>query len=383
MKRKLIVGITAEGSVNLIRGQLRYFKDQGYDTYLMSPFSERSKAYCEEEGCKHLVLPIEREISLLSDFINLIRVISIFLSVKPDVINFGTPKVSLLGMIAGYLTGVKRRIYTCRGFRFEHETGFKRKVLVLMEKVTSRFAHRVICISPSVKEFGVENNIFSKSKAIVINKGSSNGLDLELFNRNSIDEQSKKDLKRTLGLENKFVFGFVGRVVDRKGISELYEAFTKLYENNSNIALVIVGPVEKDQLKNRELKDKLDLHEAIFMLGKKNQNEVPLYLSIQDAFVLPAWWEGFGNVLIQAAAMGIPVISTYGTGTRDAVNENYNGLLVPIKDSLRLKDAMEKLTLDNTLAKQLGENGISWSKNFKREVIWEGMEDLYKSFDEL
>jgi len=66
-KKKLIIGITAEGSVNLLLGQLDYFKSLGYKTYLLGPLSERSAAFCKKEGCEHLVIDIEREISPLKD----------------------------------------------------------------------------------------------------------------------------------------------------------------------------------------------------------------------------------------------------------------------------------------------------------------------------
>src|SRR5690554_5912652 len=166
--KKLVIGITAEGSVNLLLGQLEYFKSLGYKTYLLGPYSERSAAYCENEGCEHLIINIEREISPIKDLKTLWSIIKIFRKVKPDIINLGTPKVSLLGMIAGYIVGVEKRIYTCRGFRLEHEKGVKRKILVSMEKVTSFLAHKVICISPSLMTYSLDKKIFDPTKTTVI-----------------------------------------------------------------------------------------------------------------------------------------------------------------------------------------------------------------------
>ena len=107
-------------------------------------------------------------------------------------------------------------------------------------------------------------------------------------------------------------------------------------------------------------------------------DEVPLFLSVMDVFVLPAWWEGFGNVVVQAAAMGIAVISTFGTGTRDAVSDGYNGILVPVKDIASLTDAMAALYLDSERRLLLGNNGIEWAKNFENEIIWKGMLEIYR-----
>lgn len=378
--KKLIIGITAEGSVNLLLGQLQYFDEQGYQTYLMSPYSERSAVFCVKEKCEHLIIDIEREIAPAKDVKTLLQIIKTLKAVKPDIVNFGTPKVSLLGLMAARILGVKKRIYTCRGFRFEHEIGMKRKILIAMEQITAKCAHEVICISPSVKALGVKNGIFAENKAIVINKGSSNGVNLDLFDANNPQLILDKDkLKHKYNLQNKFVFGFVGRIVDRKGINELMTAFVKFQKKRENAVLLLVGPFEMNQIADKNLISKIDQHPNIINIGRVTQQEVPLYLSLLNVFVLPAWWEGFGNVLVQAAAMGVPTISTTGTGTCDAVSHDFNGFLVEPKSERKLYDAMEKLYLDKDLAERFGKNGLIWAQNFDRAIIWNNLDKIYKS----
>jgi len=378
-EKKLIIGITAEGSVNLLLGQLAYFKSLGYKTYLLAPLSERSAKFCLAEGCEHLIIDIEREISPLKDLKTLWKIYKIFRRIKPDIINLGTPKVSLLGMIAGTLIGVNKRIYTCRGFRFEHEQGSKKKLLIRMEKITSFLSHKIICISNSVQELGLEHGIFSANKSMVINKGSSNGVNLDLFDREKITASSLVELKNKYDLNGKFVFGFVGRIVDRKGINELYEAFCSLYLEDPNLRLLLVGPFEMGQIANKNLVQQIDVHPGIINIGRVLQHEVPSYLALIDVFVLPAWWEGFGNVLIQAASMGIPVISTDATGTKDAVSNGENGILIPIKNIEALKKAMLLMNQDHELRERMGRNGLTWSKNFNRLDIWNEMNKIYLS----
>jgi len=377
-QKKLIVGITAEGSVNLLLGQLTYFKSLGYQTYLLAPYSERSANFCKNEGCEHLVINIEREISLWKDLQTLWQIIQIFSKVKPDIVNLGTPKVSLLGMIAAFLLRVPKRIYTCRGFRFEHEVGPKRNILILMEKITSIFSHQVICISKSVQDLGIKHQIFDDKKSLVINKGSSNGVNLSLFDPKKAIVEKKNEIKLTYDLSDKFIFGFIGRIVDRKGIKELMEVFDEMYVENQNLRLLLVGPFEMAQITDKSLLDKADQHPGIINIGRVMQDEVPPYLALIDVFVLPAWWEGFGNVLIQAAAMGIPVISTDATGTKDAVDDGFNGILVPVKDKLKLKKAMLQLFVNEDLKFTMGENGKLWAQNFDREKIWNEMDKLYR-----
>ena len=375
--KKLIVGITAPGSVILLEGQLNYFKEQGYKTYLLAPSDEKVTKYCEKEGCEHLPIEIKRDISIKNDIKSLIQIYKHLKRIKPDVINFGTPKVSLLGIFAARLLGIKNRVYTCRGYRFEHEAGFKRKILKALEKFTATCAHNVICISNSVRTFGLNNNLFSKEKSLVINKGSSNGLNLERFDPLMIKPTDLNSKKQEIGINDEdFVFGFVGRLVDRKGINELYHVFDKLFLNNKQLKLVVVGPIEKEQIADDTLIEKMNSHKGIIMTGTKYN--VPLYLSLMDVFVLPAWWEGFGNVLIQAAAMGIPVISTNVTGCKDAVSDGFNGVLIEAKSESALEETMLEFYQTKELRETYGKNGIKWSRNFDSEVIWNGMNELFK-----
>lgn len=376
-KRKLVVGITSPKSIKLLEGQLGYFENNGYETFLMCPETQEVISFCKKEGCKHISIDIERNIRIFHDVKSLFEIYVKLKKIKPDIANFGTPKIGLLGMISSYILGVNKRIYTCRGFRFEHEKGLKRKILIGMERIASFCANKVISISPSVQELGLLYHIFTLKKSIVINKGSSNGFDLKRFSRESVNEEDRMNLKRELALKDSFVYGFVGRMIDRKGIKELYEAFNSLYEKNSNVKLVLVGDFEKEQITDLTLIDKIRTHPGIKLTGF--QQNVPLYMSIMDVFVLPAWWEGFGNVLVQAAAMGVPVISTKGTGSRDAVKDGFNGILVPIKDTVLLEKQMTYLFENVQERKRLGANGIVWAKNFDQKIIWKGMDELYKS----
>jgi len=210
-----------------------------------------------------------------------------------------------------------------------------------------------------------------------MNKGSSNGIDLSKFNPRLIEPADQEALKADLNLRGHFVYGFVGRLIDRKGIAELYEAFERVHRTNSHTRLLIAGPLEFEQITDKTLVQKLQEHPAVIMPGRTDN--VPLFLSLMDVFVLPAWWEGFGNVLTEAAAMGIPVISTTGTGSMDAVKDGYNGILVPVKDAEALEKVMIELLKNHTKRKVMGENGKKWAQNFKQEIIWKGMQKIYES----
>lgn len=376
--KKLIVGITAPQSIILLEGQLRYLSENGFDVYLLAENTEETRVFCEKENATLLPLTIKREINIIYDIRTLFQIIRIFQRIKPDVINLGTPKISLLGMIAAEYCNVPRKIYTCRGFRFEHENGLFRYILKVAEKITSKYADKVLAISDSVRELGIREGIFTKEKSMVIHKGSSNGVDLLKFNPQLYSQKQTADLKKSLGLTNEFVIGYVGRIIQRKGFIELFEAFTDIYKKDSNVKLIVCGRPYYDQISS-DIIEKSKSHPGVIFTGLVPFDDVPLYMSLFDTFVLPAYWEGFGNVLIQAAAMGVPVISTNATGCKDAVLDGYNGELVRSKNVADLVKKIEKFRDRPSLRDVYGRNGIEWSKNFEGRIIWDGMVKLFST----
>ena len=375
--KKLFVGITVPGSIGLLKGQMQYFKNKGYDTYLLTQHNDKSLSYCDHEGCKPLPVEIARNISLMQDLKTLFALIRLFRKERPDIVNVGTPKMGMLGMLAAWLTRVPNRIYTCRGFRYEHEQGILKRILMFCEWLSGACAQRIICISPSVQNLGIKDKLFNKNKCVVINKGSSNGIDADYFNRKNVPVSETEQLKKALKIDGCFVYGFLGRVVDRKGISELFTAFNQVYERDNNCRLLIVGPWEFEQIKDKSLYNRMESHPGVVMPGRTDN--VPLYLSIMDTFTLPACWEGFGNVVVQAANMGLPIIGSTGTGVCDAVCDGFNGINVEPKNVEALYNVMIRMKEDKELRERLATNGPIWGQNFKSEIIWEGMDKLYQA----
>lgn len=378
MSKKLFVGISAPNSVDLLIGQLKFMQQHGYRVSLLAPDDPRVTEFCEREGVPHIKVKIERNISLFKDLMTLLFLFRLFLREKPDIINLGTPKISLLGMLAGYITRVPCRIYTCRGFRFEHESGSLKRLLIRLEKITAFCAHKIFCISKSVRDLGLELEIFNTEKTRLIASGSSNGVDLEMFNPERIDKQTLENLIDQHKLRGKFIFGFVGRIVDRKGIHEMYHAFDVVYKENPNTRLLVVGRPFWDQIRDTKIVDQLNSHPGIVMAGFQKIETIPYFLSAMHVFLLPAHWEGFGNVLIQAAAMGVPILATDVTGCKDAVNNGYNGILVPMDSHEMLVKEMKHFLLNENLRNAMGANGIQWSKNFEPEIIWNGYKLMYE-----
>jgi len=373
MKKKLILGVTLGGSSRLLDGQAAYFKELGYEVYLISQDHFKEPIFCKKEGITHLpVKNIVADIHPFKDIVALFQIMNHFRKVKPDIVNVGTPKMGLLGLIAASIFRVEKRIYTCRGLRFETETGIKRHILMLMEKGTVKMAHQVIYVSPSLLKAAEKYGVTQSKKATVIGFGSSNGVNISEFDKAKIKQEERRALQKKYNLDNVITIGFVGRVTQHKGAYELVEAFEKIYAKHSNTRLILMGHIKC----NEAFEIKFQEHPGIIHIPF--QDNVPLYMSLFDIFVLPSWREGFPNVPIQAAAMNIPVVVSDATGCVDAVDNGKNGVIFPIRDAKAIETLLLQYVEDENLRTKHANAGSEWASKFNNKIIWQGINNIYE-----
>ncbi|KYP15117.1 glycosyltransferase family 4 protein [Flavihumibacter sp. CACIAM 22H1] len=374
MKKKLVLGVTAGGSSKLLAGQAKYFIEKGYEVYLISEDHFKERLFCEREGCIHLPVKITKRINPIKDLASLFQIIRHFKKIKPDIVNVGTPKMGLLGILAAYFLGIQNRVYTCRGLRYENTAGLSGRLIRMMEKITNRLAKKVIFVGFSLREAAEMGGTLYSNKSVVIGKGSSNGVNSDEFNPDLFYADQKLAIRNRLALtNNQFIIGYVGRVSRRKGSEELYDAFTSVQNTFPECRLLVVGHMDC----SKELEEKFRTHPAIIYLGWSD--EIPALMSIMDVFVLPSWQEGFSNVCIQAASMGLPVITTTATGCRDAIKDGFNGMLYPFGNSAALQKLLLGYLENNERRKLHAKNSRTWAAEFKQQVIWDGIEKVYEN----
>ncbi|ATJ83135.1 glycosyltransferase family 4 protein [Halomonas beimenensis] len=374
----LVTAITSPLSATLVRGQLQFMKANGFRPMLVSSPGENVRALAATEGIDLVEIPMARTPHPFKDLVSLIRLIHLFLRVRPEIVNAGTPKAGLLCMLAAAATSVRVRIYTIRGFRHESMTGWRRRLMVGVERLTCLASNRVVCVSRSVADLGVRESILEPNGFHVLGLGSSNGIDLERFNPQRKDLMDRDDLRATLGLSPQDrVIGFVGRIIRRKGVDELVAAFTRLKSRHPGVKLLIVGPLENEQPISAWTRQRINLDDDILHLGYVQG--VEHYYPLMDLFVLPAYWEGFGNVLLEAAAMGVPTVACDATGCRDAVSDGVSGTLVPVQDVEALEQAMCRYLEDDALRAGHARNAPLWAARFGNVAIWSGLLELYRA----
>jgi glycosyltransferase involved in cell wall biosynthesis len=364
----------------LLPGQMRFMAAHGFDVLMISADGKELPEVIEMEQCRHMIVPMTRKITPFADLQCLFRLIKIFRKEKPDIVHTHTPKAGLLGMLAAKLCGVKVRIHTVAGLPLLVEKGFKYRLLKFIEKLTYAAASQVWPNSNSLMQFISTQKLCKAAKLSIISKGSTNGIDVDRFNKESLDENLIREIRQQLGYTEQHTYLLcIGRLVKDKGIVELVNVFKQLQRSDENLRLILVGEYETllDPLPQDTLNE-ITTNPAIIHINWSTR--VEYYMHLADLFVFPSHREGFPNVLLQAGAMGLPVICSQITGNIDIVTNNETGLIFESGNEQQLLKLLQYALLHpqhmQTMAKKLQQQV---RENYQRENIWQNMLEAYKT----
>ncbi|HXH64743.1 MAG TPA: glycosyltransferase family 4 protein, partial [Mariprofundaceae bacterium] len=304
-----------------------------------------------EAGIRARVLPlsIARDIALFRDFRVLLQLWRIFRREQFDIVHSLTPKAGLLAMLAGRLAGIPVRIHIFTGQVWATRQGFSRWLLKLMDRILAASATHLLADSPSQRQFLIDQGVASADRIAVLGKGSISGVDVQRF---APDPQARTDVRGSLGIaDSDVVFLFLGRLNRDKGVLDLAQAFANIAGDQPHAQLLIVGPDEGGMASSmrticRDFPDRIH-----FVSYTDNPQR---YMAAADVFCLPSYREGFGSVIIEAAATGIPAIGSEIYGITDAIERDCTGLLFPVGDIEELAKAMIHMLADPARRQAMG-----------------------------
>ena len=232
------------------------------------------------------------------------------------------------GRLRRGLARVPVRIYHMHGLPYMTASGMKRRILFMTEKLACYLAHRVFCVSPSLREVALTEGICSSDKLVVLG-GHGNGVDAEVrFNPARVGNEARCQARESLGIPpDSMVLGFVGRVVRDKGIVELAEAWKDLRSNFPTLHLLIVGPFEGQDPVPVEVERQLRSDERVHLTGQV-EDPAPLYAAM-DIVTLPSYREGFGMSSWRPRQWSAPSLLPASPGCVDAVQDGATGFLIP------------------------------------------------------
>jgi glycosyltransferase involved in cell wall biosynthesis len=329
--------------------------------------------FLEEQGIKAKVIPlaISRNISLISDLICLFKLIKIMKINQFSLIHSITPKAGLLSMLAARLVNIPYRVHTYTGQVWANKKNVKRLILKFADKSYGLLATHLIVDSPSQLKFLLTERVIAKSKSYVFASGSISGVDIERFKPRS---EIRMRVRGELNIKaNEVFFLFLGRLNHDKGVLDLASAFIQV--NNKNSKLIFVGPDEDNMQERIATLHKFDSTKVLFV-GYTNHPQD--FMIAADVLCLPSYREGFGSVIIEAAACGVPAIGSRIYGITDAIDENVTGLMHEAGNISELQIKLEQMATDRNLRETLGKNAYHRAINeFSSELITQAWCDFY------
>jgi glycosyltransferase involved in cell wall biosynthesis len=380
IKSKLVrITTVPESLAILLKGQLGFMQTYFNVTAISSEGLMLNEVQ-KTENINTFSVNMTRKITPIKDLIALFKLYKFLKLEKPEIVHTHTPKAGLLGMLASYFANVPNRIHTIAGLPVMESRGLKREILLLVEKITYGCATMVCPNSNGLKDFVLSEKLTSKNKLSIIGKGSSNGINTDYFNKSNFKEHELSALRTDLNInKSDFVFIFVGRIVTDKGINELVKVFCELSIVNKSVKLLLVGSLESDldPLLPSVLKE-IKTNKQIIYVGFKK--DVRPYFAIANVLVFPSYREGFPNVVMQAGAMDLPAIVSNINGCNEIIKDQENGLIIPVKNTEKLKEAMQNVFSDRQQLELMKLNTRSNIVNqYDQNYIWQELLKTYQA----
>lgn len=326
----------------------------------------------EREGIRFVSVPsLGRELHPLKDLATFWSLFQLIRAERPDVVHTHKSKAGTVGRAAAWLCGVPVIVHTFHGHVLHgYFSEAKSKVFRLIERAMAALSHRIIAVSPKVKDDLIGHGVASAEKIDVVYLG----LDLKSFERST---RNAGGLRAELGLSAETpLIGIVARLVSIKNIPMFLAAAKRVLAARPDARFVVAG--------DGELKKALAAHaanlgiaDAVSFLGFRTDLE-RIYPDL-DVLCLTSDNEGSPVSLIEGLASGCAAVSTDVGGVTDVLEGGRCGVLVPAGNAEALASAVLELLKDPAKRAALGEAGRRSAKRFSIERLVSDLDNLYKS----
>ena len=286
-----------------------------------------------------------------------------------DIVQYSTPNAAFYTSIAAKKANIPVRLYCQWGIRYMGFEGWKRSLFKYLEKKTCDNSTFIEAESHNIRNFSLSEGLYGEDRSCVIWNGSASGVDLTKFNI-SKRPQWRAEIRKQYGLaDDEVIYAFAGRLTADKGINDLLEAFLNITRKYQNAKLMIMGGMDNSASLNANLMDQAKASGNVVFTG--SVNDIERYYAAADVFVAPSYREGFGLVVVEAEAMGLPAVVSDVPGQIDAIIPDKTGLACKVKDAAMLEQAMTRLLEDAALREKLGIAAAEFAdKDFEQKKLF-------------
>ena len=339
-----------------------------YELHLVAN-TPSSKLLMEELPLKAVYcFPIERGIHPINDVRCLIQIIRFFRGQEFDAIHSVSPKAGLMAMLGGYVAGVPLRIHTFTGQVWANKSGVFRYTLKVIDKLIARCATNILVDGNSQRTFLIEEGVVG-TQAEVLGKGSICGVSMERFSPNLSIRNTRR---KALEIKNdEWVFMFLGRLNQDKGVIDLIQAFSAIEQQKNSCSLFLVGH-DEEEIEARFQSASKKIH---FIPFEKKPEEL---LQACDTFCLPSYREGFGLSVIEASALEKPIICSDAYGLQDTIVKGETGLRHRVGEVAHLEEQLKWALQHPEEMRAMGKNGrVYVEENFNEQMLLNAWKNFY------
>jgi len=292
---------------------------------------------------RHTAINFSRSINPWHDLTSLFQLYLLLRKNKFDIVHSTTPKAGLITAIAAFFARIPIRLHSFTGQPWVTLREPTRSVARTADRLIGLLNTGCYADSESQRRFLIEEKIIAAKKIKLIGHGSLAGIDLDRFCATHWRAEQKTALRQELSISpSSQIILFIGRITRDKGVLELLDTAKALTAAGYDTDLLLVGPLDEECGGNASVPyNKLKSQPRIHYLGYSETPEN--YLAIADILCLPSYREGFGTVIIEAAAMSVPAVGTRINGLIDAIADGETGILVPPRNSDALFKAIQYL----------------------------------------
>jgi glycosyltransferase involved in cell wall biosynthesis len=374
-RKKICIVATIPMSINVSMKPHVDMLSELYEVTLIANGNAHDFTALFGEHMRVIPVNISRSVSLKQDLLALLLLFKIFKDEQFDAVHSITPKAGLLAMLAALAAGVPVRIHTFTGQVWANKSGVVRWGLKAMDKLIAKCATGLLTDSFSQQLFLINEKIVQSEKILVLGNGSVCGVDVERFKPNLV---KRLKIRSELSIpEDGIVCLYLGRLNPDKGVQDLAAAFASFAANTPYAHLMVVGPDEggMSEVLQSVLRNCSDQYHRIGFTNKPED-----YMAAADIFCLPSYREGFGSVLIEAAAAGVPALASNIYGITDAVVNGRTGMLHEPKNVAQIAEILQKMINDNLLRQNMSVQAIVRVKElFATQVLVDAMRNYYSS----
>ena len=364
------------GAPDIVRITCAYLNPDFYDITLISgptryP-STKTKEFLGQSGQKTIIIPeLKRKINPISDLAALVRLYFLFRRQHFDIVHTHTAKAGALGRTAAFLAGKSKIVHTLHGHNFYgYSSAFFSKIIAVIEKIIASFTTKIIALTELEKKDLIRFKVTGAEKIRLI----YSGLELDRYAQINIDKAKIKQNFNIAPDEN--IVGMAGRLEPIKGPQYFVQAAGNVAKHFTKVKFIMVGEGSLRPRLERQAKEAGLENKFIFTGWREDMPEI---LSILDILVLPSLNEAVGMVLIEAQALGVPIVAAKVGGIPEILVDNQTGILVPPADPYRLAQAINQLLLDEQKRRDMAEAArISVRDKFKAQDMVDRISDLYQ-----